>query len=75
MPLSVPTTPGLFVPPVAQNAAERTPSVLLGLKRPGDAIEEEGEEVEAEDFAWGMLRGMGWKGDAESEISKHRSRK
>jgi hypothetical protein len=73
-PPAIPAQPGLFVPPKNQTTLDDRPSILVGLKRPEpeNTAEEEISDVDAEDFAWGMLRGMGWEGDVESEISKHR---
>ena len=69
----IPSTPGLYVPKQISDQIADRPSVLLGLKRPaeeGPVDDEEISDVDSDDFAWGMLRGMGWKGDAESEISR-----
>ena len=68
----IPSTPGLHIPAkISDPQISDRPSVLLGLKRPAEA-EAVAEFSDSEDLAWGLLRGMGWEGDAESEISRFR---
>lgn len=73
-PAAIPTIAGLHVPEeVSDLKISDRPSVLLGLKR---VIEDDGESEisDSEDYAWGLLRGMGWQGEPESEISKFPSK-
>ncbi len=68
----IPTTAGLHVP---DNISEPKISRLHGLKR-SVADDDGGSDIsDAEEFAWGMLRGMGWQGEADAEVSKYSSKK